>query len=51
MLDLGERLADLVKERLQYDVVQVVMLIVFPIACLLGIRYGKRRPSPVVRTT
>jgi hypothetical protein len=26
---------------------KVVMLSVFPIACLLGIRYGKRFPSPI----
>jgi len=29
---------------------KVVMFSVFPVACLLGIRYGKRFPSPVAHT-
>jgi hypothetical protein len=28
---------------------KVVMFSVFPVACLLGIRYGKRLPSPVAQ--
>lgn len=29
---------------------KVVMFCAFPIACLLGIRYGKQRPSPVAHS-
>jgi hypothetical protein len=29
---------------------KVVMFSVFPVACLLGLRYGKRFPSPVAHT-